>query len=45
MKHHVLDHLNQFHGNFNSYDAASQWVEDHSEVEIGLRIIAGEWVK
>lgn len=45
MKHHVLDHKGQFHGNFKSYQAALEWVSRHEECEIGLRILEGEWVK
>ena len=45
MKHHVLDHWGQFHGNFKSYEAAAEWVERHEDVEIGLIIREGEFVK
>lgn len=43
--HHVIDHIGQFHGNFRSYQAALEWVDSHSEVEIGLEIKDGEFTR
>ena len=45
MKHHVTDHWGQFHGNFKSYAAALEWVQEHESADFGLVIHVGVYSK